>query len=308
VIAGALIGALMVGVFGAAYALIGGRRAPRPLSDALLQERIDQSRSAMAGFALRSADQLISRKTRMELGSRLTIAGMSIRPAEWRVLQVIAAFLAGLVGYIFGGILLAPVAAGAGLLITSLVLRLRISAARRRFEEDLPDLLQLLSSSLRSGLTLASALDVVVSDGRQPMVGEIRRVLSRSRLGEPIEVGFGEVADRMKSQDFEWVALAVQIQREVGGNLAEILRTTAETVRQRSYLKRQVRTLSAEGRLSAYILVVLPFVVAGWVSVVNPDYIRPLWTTLPGLLMCLVGGGLMAVGCFWMRAIVRIQP
>jgi tight adherence protein B len=298
---------LTAAVFVGVYALVPTAGAPRPVADALLQQRLDRSRSAMAGIALRSADQLISPKARLELATRLTIAGLTIRPAEWRVLQAIAAFVAGVAGYLASGWILAPVFGGIALLATHVFLRARINAARRRFEEDLPDLLQLLSSSLRSGLSLSAALDVVVADGRQPMVGEIRRVLSAARLGEPIEAGFAEVADRMKSQDFEWVALAIQIQKEVGGNLADILKTTADTVRQRAFLKRQVRTLSAEGRLSAYILMALPSAVGAFVTVLNPDYIRPLWTTAPGVLLSVGAIVAKTIGWFWMRATVRID-
>lgn len=301
------VGLLMVAVFVAVYAMVPKHVSRKPVIDPLLQQRLDESGSALTGFALRSADRMISGRSRVELGSLLAIAGLSMRPAEWRVLQAVVAFVAGVVGYIFVGPLLGLVAAGLALLATTLWFRFKVSAARRRFEEDLPDLLQLLSSSLRSGLSLTSALDVVVADGREPTVGEIRRVLSRARLGEPIEVGFGDVADRMRSQDFGWVALAVQIQKEVGGNLAEILKTTADTIRERAYIKRQVRTLSAEGRLSAYILICLPFLVGGFVVVTNHDYIGTLWTTVPGLVMSAVGAVLMVAGWFWMRAVVRIE-
>ena len=302
------VGLLMVAVFVGVYFMVPRKAPSRPVQDARLQQRLDESNSAVTGFALRSADQMISKRSRLELESLLTIAGMSLRPAEWRVLQPVVAVLIGAMGYIISGLLLAVLGAGLGLLATELWLRSRVSAARRRFEEDLPDLLQLLSSSLRSGLSLPAALEVVVVDGREPMVGEIRRLLSRARLGQSIEVGFGEIADRMRSQDFEWVALAVQIQKEVGGNLAEILKTTADTIRERAYLKRQVRTLSAEGKLSAYILIVLPFLVGGWVAFSNPDYLRPLWTTWLGLAMSAFGVVALVIGWFWMRAVVRIQP
>jgi Flp pilus assembly protein TadB len=303
-----LVGLLMAAVFVGVYFMVPRSAPSRPVQDARLQQRLSESNSAVTGFALRSADQMISKRSRIELESLLTIAGISLRPAEWRVLQPVVAVLIGVLGYVLSGLLLAIVCAGLGLLATRLWLGFKVSAARRRFEEDLPDLLQLLSSSLRSGLSLPAALEVVVVDGREPMVGEIRRLLSRARLGEPIEVGFGEIADRMRSQDFEWVALAVQIQKEVGGNLAEILKTTADTIRERAYLKRQVRTLSAEGKLSAYILIVLPFLVGGWVAFSNPDYLRPLWTTWLGLLMSAFGVVSLVVGWFWMRAVVRIQP
>ncbi len=115
------------------------------------------------------------------------------------------------------------------------------------------------------------------------------------------------VADRLDSGDLRWVIMAVRIQRETGGNLAEVLRNTAATIRERAYLRRQVRTLSAEGRLSAYILFALPIVVGGWLFYSNPSYMRPLYTTVIGVCMLVTAAVLFVVGAIWMRSLINIK-
>ena len=115
------------------------------------------------------------------------------------------------------------------------------------------------------------------------------------------------VAHRMDSRDFEWVVMAIRIQREVGGNLTEVLNNVSTTLRDRARLQRQVRALSAEGRLSAVILVGLPVLVGGFFSLFRPDYIRPLFTTAVGLAMFVLSLGLLIAGGVWLRKIVDVE-
>jgi tight adherence protein B len=116
-----------------------------------------------------------------------------------------------------------------------------------------------------------------------------------------------EMADRVGSEDMRWAVMAVNIQRQVGGNLAEVLDIVANTVRERAYVQRQVRVLSAEGRLSIGILSALPFGIFFYLAFMNPEYVSPLFTTMLGRILLLVGGALMAAGIFVMTRIVRID-
>ena len=134
--------------------------------------------------------------------------------------------------------------------------RRRLSA----FNAQLAETLGLMAGGLQAGLSLPQAVDSVVREGNEPMAGELRRALVEQRLGVDITDALEGVGERMESEDFGWVVMAIRIQREVGGNLAEILHTVADTLREREYLRRQVRALSAEGRLSGYILAGLPVV------------------------------------------------
>jgi len=188
-----------------------------------------------------------------------------------------------------------------------LTLSVKISKRRAAFDEQLPNVLQLVAGSLQTGFSLAQALDGVVREGAQPAAGEFARALAETRLGVDLDAALDGVADRLDSGDLRWVIMAVRIQRETGGNLAEVLRNTAATIRERAYLRRQVRTLSAEGRLSAYILLALPIVVGGWLFYSNPSYMRPLYTTFFGVSMLVTAAVLFVVGAIWMRNLINIK-
>lgn len=296
---------LMFAVGTVVYILVSGRT--EHMSDVVLRQKLS-SDDFITTSAVSLADSVISRARRDKKATDLSVAGLSLRPAEWLVLRVAFVLGLGAIGYaVFNG-WMGIVGAVLGLLLPKLWLSFRIGQARKRFEEDLADVLQLASGSIRSGLSLSSALQVASTDGRQPTQGEIVRILSKARLDIPIEESMMETAIRMKSSDFEWVALAVSIQKEVGGNLADILEMTAETIRERAYLKRQVRTLSAEGRLSSYILMGLPIVVGGATALLNPEYSSLLWTTPIGIGMLSVTGVMMVIGWLFMRKIVRLEP
>ncbi len=133
---------------------------------------------------------------------------------------------------------------------------------------------------------------------------EIKGISGLGYIGRDPSAALAAVSSRMSSRDFEWVVSAININREVGGDLATILETVAETVRERQQLARQVRTLTAEGRLSAYILVGLPFVLAALLAVINPGYFTPLKSS-PGPLLIVLGLVLLLVGTMWMRRLVK---
>jgi tight adherence protein B len=178
---------------------------------------------------------------------------------------------------------------------------------RRQFEARLPDMLQLLAGTLRSGYSLMQGIEAVSQEVDEPMGRELRRVVTEARLGRPLEESLEAVAERMDSKDFAWAVMAIRIQREVGGNLSELLMTVKETMTQRDQLRREVKTLTAEGRISAYVLVGLPIALGIVMSVMNPDYMNALFDDTVGRLM--LGGGALAMvgGYFWMQSIVKIE-
>jgi tight adherence protein B len=205
------------------------------------------------------------------------------------------------------GVLGVLIGAVGGWLVTALWLSARTRKRSSHFAEQLPDVLQLVASSLRSGFSLGQALDGVVHDGVQPAAGEIARALTEARLGGELEDSLDRVATRMRSQDLAWVVMAIRISREVGGNLAEVLMTTVHTVRERGQLARQVRALSAEGRLSAHVLVAMPVGVGLWLFTVRRDYMRPLYTTAPGIAMLVMACLGLVVGSWWLSRVVKVQ-
>jgi tight adherence protein B len=127
------------------------------------------------------------------------------------------------------------------------------------------------------------------------------------RLGVGLEDALEGVAERMQSTDFKWVVMAIRIQREVGGNLAELLNTVSATLREREYLRRHVKALSAEGRLSCWILGGLPPVFLLYLSVSKPTYVHPLFSTLVGAIMLVVMAILLTVGVFWMSKVAKVD-
>ena len=178
---------------------------------------------------------------------------------------------------------------------------------QKKMGEQLPDVLSILASSLRAGHSFLQALDQVAGEIKDPSASEFHRVVSEIRLGRSIDDAMIEMADRVGSEDMRWAVMAVNIQRQVGGNLAEVLDIVANTVRERAYVQRQVRVLSAEGRLSIAILSALPFGIFFYLALMNPEYVGPLFTTMIGRILLLVGGTLMAAGIFVMTRIVRID-
>ncbi len=235
-------------------------------------------------------------------------AGWQLRATEFTAMRVGAA-LAGLLGLwaLSGNWLLGVVGLLAG--VVGPVLFLNNSKERRqaRFMEQLPQTLQLLSGTLRAGYGLLQGIDTIVKETEDPMSSEFQRVLTEARLGLPLEDSLDAMADRVESEDFRWVVVAMNIQRQVGGNLAELLETVSETLRGREQVQRQIKVLSAEGKLSAIVLIALPFVILGYMLVVNPAYLMTLFTHIFGLAMVGGAGLLMIVGIFWIRRMIQID-
>ncbi len=171
----------------------------------------------------------------------------------------------------------------------------------------LPDTLQLLAGSLAAGYSMPQAVDTVVREANPPISTEFNRAMVETRLGVDLEDALQGIADRMGSVDFAWVVMAIRIQREVGGNLAEVLTTVAATLRERERLRRQVQVLSAEGRLSAWILGGLPIVFALYLLLARPDYLLPMVQNVLGWIMLGMGLILLIVGALWLRKVVKVE-
>ena len=240
--------------------------------------------------------------------SALEQANIPMTPGEAIIgaigLAVIVGLLLGLVTESFIWV----VVAGAAVLIISFLYVSRVaSKQRKRFDNQLPDTLVLLATSLRAGYSILQAIEATAQEAPEPTRREFGRAMTEIRLGRPMIEALGDIAVRMESQDFEWTVLAVSIQREVGGNLAEVLQTTAETILQRNRLRREMKALTAEGRISAMIMGALPFVLFGLLWLINPDYLEPLYTTTLGWVMMGVALVLMGLGIMVMMKIIKVE-
>ena len=249
-------------------------------------------------------EALERRGKRADFATALAVADISMQPGEFIGVVAAVALVAGLVGFLIGGPLI-------GLLLASVVcLGVRIYVGRAKakrqaaFADQLPDVLQLVTTALRSGYGLTQALDSVAEEAEEPARSDFAHVLVESRLGRDLSEAMRALAQRMESEDLEWVVAAIDINRDTGGNLSEILNTVGATIRERQRMGRQVRTLTAEGRLSARILTVLPLVMALWQWRANPKAFA-LLTHGGGLVALIAAGVLMIVGTVWTRKIVN---
>ena len=239
--------------------------------------------------------------------AELDRAGLRMSPGEWLVLRVA----------VFSGLLLlllmvlpplaVPIAAAGVAQAPRLWLGRKARRRQDAFVTLMPDSLQLVASGLSSGYSLAQALDSVVREGQQPIAHEFGRALAEARVGVPVEDSLDSVAERMDSDDFRWVVMAIRVQREVGGNLSEVLRTVCHTMRERATLRRQVKVLSAEGKLSAVILTLLPILVALFLTIANPGFFAPMYETPVGIGLLCVCAVMLALGGLWMKQLVKVE-
>jgi len=257
----------------------------------------------IAGKALKA-----NRGFEAKLVLRLEAAGVALKPAEWLLIHAGVAMGIAAVAFAFtGSILLGLGGLLAGVFLPWLWLGFKRSRRIKAFNGQLAGCLQLMAGSLKAGLSLAQALDTVVREGQEPLAGEFRRALVEARLGVQVEDALESISERMQSADFEWTVMAIRIQREVGGNLSELLLNVAATLRERDFLRRQVKALSAEGRFSAYILLALPPGVILYMAVSNPAYLSPLIHTPMGYLLLGAMVTLMVLGSVTMKKLIKVE-
>jgi tight adherence protein B len=208
--------------------------------------------------------------------------------------------------YLLGGLLFAPFAVAIPLIVRSLIKR-KLARRRALFAEQLPDNLQVLASALRAGHSFVGALSVVVDDSASPAREEFRRVVADEQLGVPLQDSLDDVARRMANRDLEQVSLVAALQRETGGNTAEVLDRVTDTVRERFELRRLVRTLTAQGRMSRWILTSLPVLLLLAITLINPGYMDPMYTESIGRIILVVAGLFVVGGCYVIGRIVNIK-
>lgn len=223
----------------------------------------------------------------------------------WVVGGAFTAFLVGMVlarSILTGAVLslVVPVAA-------KVVLKIRAGRRRKEFAKQLDNTLRIIASSLRAGQSLPIALNSVAADAAPPMSEEITRIINENRLGRDLVEAMSDAATRTGSEDFQWFAEAVEVQRDSGGNLNDIIDTVAETIRGRAEIREKVRAYSAEGKASCYVLMALPVALAFAYTLMNPGYLDPLFTTTVGRLLLGISAILYTVSWFWMRAIIAIK-
>jgi tight adherence protein B len=209
-----------------------------------------------------------------------------------------------------GGTMIAGPLAGLPLLIVGglapiVVLRYRGGKRQRAFDAQLPELLAVWASALRAGRSFAQALDTLVEEAGEPAHAEFRRAQHQVRLGVPVEQALDDMSKRLGSESFELVVLTTDVQRRIGGNVAEIFDQVAETVRKRQQFASRVRALTAMGTLSARVLLGMPFVLAAILTLINHNYMAPLYTTSTGHTLIAIALVMMGIGAVVLRRMVK---
>jgi tight adherence protein B len=294
------------------YRALRQRLSPYSLTPAIADDQIRLTAfgsSEWAGKATAMAETLVRRGNLEETFlDRLEAAGLNMRVAEFVLISLGSAFIPPLLALVITrNLLIAGLVVLLGTVAPFLYLSVRASRRQAKFEEQLPSTLQLLSGALQAGHSLQQAVDTVVHEAGDPISGEFQRVLTEARLGRPLEEAFESMAKRTNSIDFKWTVMAIRLQRQVGGNLAEVLSTVSQTIRDRYALKRQIKALSAEGRLSSLILSILPVVMFVALLLLNPVFLRPLFTSTIGIGMLVSAAVLMVLGVFWLKKITEIK-
>ncbi len=265
--------------------------------------------SQMLQRAVEATGQFAERQgvlTKVE--SLLERANLSLRPSEAIFFYLVGVILVTVLLLVLSGnammTLLGAILIG---IIPPAVLNFLARRRQKQFDALLPDTLQLLASTLRAGYSLMQGVEAVSQEVSEPVGRELRRVVTEARLGRPLEESLEGVADRMGSGDFAWAVMAIRIQREVGGNLSELLVTVAETMTERERLRRDVNALTAEGRVSAIVLGLLPVGIGLFIMGANPGYMDPLFDKSLGRILLIGAVMLMVGGFYWMKKTIEIE-
>jgi len=261
----------------------------------------------VTGKATTFVEQNVSRNSRFGSRDLLEQAGLKLRQSDFILLVACIAVTAGVVGFVLAGFFLGILALLITPFLAMLFLKFKTNRRRQKFEEQLGDTLLMLSGGLRAGHSLLRAVDAVAKEAEAPTSEEFARLVNESLLGRDLKDSMLDAARRLRSEDFDWTAQAIEIHREVGGDLAEVLDHVGETVRERAQIKGQVQSLSAEGKLSAYILVALPLGMFLYLTVASPNYVGTLYTSPLGWLMVIAAVILLVAGSFWLSRVVKIK-
>ena len=242
-------------------------------------EAVSESRGALVESTVRLAGQMVTQfDAKGSLSLSLERARIPLRPGEYVLVVACAAIVAAVVvGMITSTALFGLIGAAAAVAIGFMVPKIRIQRRRRAFEAQLPEALSLIASSLSAGHTFLRAIQMMTEEAEPPLSEEFARVVYETRLGDPIVDALDRMAARLGVRDLQWIVQAIRIQQTVGGKLADLLHTLADFIRGREEVRREINVLTAEGRISAWVLGAMPIALLFAIQVINPGYAEPLF-------------------------------
>jgi tight adherence protein B len=310
-----LIATILVGT-GASAALSGPRKGTirRRMAEFVsvpdvIREPTKRPTAQLTASMLKGTESILRNNSRWQRWKwELGVADVKMPPEQIAVMTALGSIVA-LIGlkYVTGSLLIAIVIAIAIPLAVRSQLRRGLVKRRLLFAEQLPDNLNVLASALRAGHSFIGALSVVVNDAAEPSKSEFQRVIADEQLGVPIDEALHVVVERMDSRELEQVALVAALQRETGGNTAEVLDRVTETIRERFELRRMVRTLTAQGRMSRWVLTALPVFLFLIITLINPGYMRVLYGSTGGKVLLVLAAISVTSGSFAIKRIVTIK-
>ena len=276
-----------------------------------IEEEMSQEKARHGIFKRRSGvtSKVASKRGFVELFDlKLERAGLKIRGGEFMTLQIISVLIIGiLVQFFVKNALLTAAVVLLLIIVPFLFINILISRRTQKFDEQLPDTLQLISGALKAGYSFNQSINMVVEETKPPISDEFARVLNEVRMGLPENEALENSSKRIGSSHFTWVVMAINVQREVGGNLSEIMEIIADTIRERARVMNQIKALTSEGRLSAAILIALPIILGIMLFAINRAYISLLFTNRIGLVMVFFAAFLMITGIIWIMKIVNVK-
>jgi tight adherence protein B len=314
---------VLISLFGAGIAclvvglLLRARERERNLADILDLpfgerdvpiEAVTEGRNAVAEGAVTMAGRVVKRfDTKNSLAQTLERARIPLKPGEYVLVVACASIVAGaLLGVITSQPVLGIVALAATGAVGAVYPRIKVRRRRKAFEAQLPEALSLIASSLSAGHTFLRAIQMMTEEAEAPLSEEFGRVVYETRLGDPVVDALDRMAIRLEVPDLRWVVQAIRIQQTVGGKLADLLHTLADFIRGREEIRREINVLTAEGRISAWVLGGMPILLLFAIQVINPGYAAPLFKGW-GLAVLAMTGVSIAVGVGLILKMVKIE-
>lgn len=290
----------------------------RPAGQELVEERLGETekkpkkkeekkdkRESAVGAAVDRA--VAGRGFAQNLATQLARANLKWTVGEFIVMTVIFSAGAGLLFFVLKRIVLVPVGILAGFFLPRIFLSMRKNKRLKEFNDQLGDALNLMVNSLRAGYSTMQAMEVISNEMPEPISEEFGRVVLELQLGVPFDTAMVNLMRRMPSADMDLVITAMSVQREVGGNLAEVLDAISFTIRERVRIKGEIKAMTAQGRITGYVITALPFALAGLVYMMTPDFMGELFTDPCGWVMIVVSVLMIGMGYFFINKIVSIE-
>jgi tight adherence protein B len=271
------------------------------------EENIEEEAKRLSRFTEGLNKAIEKRTFATNISAQLAQASVKLTVAEYLILRFISVIVLGGIGFLIFRNFLTITGFVAGFFFPKLVLNVLKARRLRKFNDQLADTINLLVNGIRSGYSMPQAMETVANDMPDPVSEEFRRVGIEIGLGVPLQDALDNMLRRVNSADLDLMITAIKVQHEVGGNLAEILDTISHTIRERVRIQGEIKTLTAQGEITGYVLSGLPFAITGILFLLNREYMGRMFTTTCGWIMSGVAMTIIVLGFFVMRKIVQIE-